>query len=250
MNKFDLDKMNPDPVLQQAAMNYGSSSKSDSRVFSILMRKVYTWMTLALLITGFTALYLTKNLSLMSALFGSSASMWILLIAQLGVVIVLSARIHKMSFMTAGLLFALYAVLTGVTFSTLFMVFTASSIASTFFITAATFGAMSIFGYVTKKDLSGLGRYLMMGLIGLIIASLVNMFMHSEMVMWITSYVGVLIFVGLTAYDTQKIKKMLIMHGTDLSDGSMKLALMGSFTLYLDFINLFLYLLQFMGKRE
>lgn len=250
MNKYDVDKMNIDPVLQQASMNYGSNSVESTRAFSVLMRNVYTWMTLALVITAFTALYMTKNLALMSSIFQSSFGVWGLLIAQIAVVIVLSSRIHKMSFTTAGVLFAVYSILTGVTLSSIFMVFTASSIASTFFITAGTFGVMSVFGYVTNKDLTGMGKFLMMGLIGLIIASVVNMFMHSEMIMWITSYVGVLIFVGLTAYDTQKIKRMLMVHGTDLSDGPMKLALLGSLTLYLDFINLFLYLLQFMGKRE
>ena len=250
MNKYDINKMEADPILQQASMKFGSTTMSTTRAFSILMRNVYTWMTLALVITAFTALYMTKDLALMQALVGSSFGVWGLLIAQIAVVLILSSRIHKMSFMTAGLLFALYSMLTGVTISTVFMVFTASSIASTFFITAGTFGAMSAFGYFTKKDLTGMGRFLMMALIGLIIASVVNMFMQSTMLMWVTSYVGVLLFVGLTAYDTQKIKHMLMMHGTEVNDGTMKLALLGSLTLYLDFINLFLYLLQFMGNRN
>ena len=250
MNKFDMNKMDIDPVLQQASINYGTQSKSDSRAFSVLMRNVYTWMTLALVITAFTALYMSKNLALMTSIFESSFGVWGLFIAQIVVVMILSGRIHKMSFMTAGCLFAVYSILTGVTISSIFMVFTASSIASTFFITAGTFGAMSAFGYLTKKDLTGMGKFLMMALIGLIIASVANIFMHSSMLMWITSFVGVLLFVGLTAYDTQKIKQMLMVHGTDLSDGPMKLALLGSLTLYLDFINLFLYLLQFMGRRE
>ena len=250
MNKYDLNKMEADPILQQASMKFGSNTMSSTRAFSILMRNVYTWMTLALGITAFTALYMTKNLALMQTLVGSSFGVWGIIIAQLAVVMILSARIQKMSFTTAGLLFALYSILTGVTLSSVFMVFTASSIASTFFITAGTFGAMSAFGYFTKKDLTGMGKFLMMALIGLIIASLVNMFMHSTMLMWITSYVGVLLFVGLTAYDTQKIKHMLMMHGNEVNDGTMKLALLGSLTLYLDFINLFLYLLQFMGSRD
>ena len=250
MNKYDLNKMEADPILQQASMKFGSNTMSSTRAFSILMRNVYTWMTLALGITAFTALYMTKNLALMQTLVGSSFGVWGIIIAQLVVVMILSARIQKMSFTTAGLLFALYSILTGVTLSSVFMVFTASSIASTFFITAGTFGAMSAFGYFTKKDLTGMGKFLMMALIGLIIASLVNMFMHSTMLMWITSYVGVLLFVGLTAYDTQKIKHMLMMHGNEVNDGTMKLALLGSLTLYLDFINLFLYLLQFMGSRD
>lgn len=250
MNKYDLNKMDADPVLQQASMRFGSTTMAPSKAFSILMRSVYSWMTLALVITAFTALYMTKNLALMQTLLGSSFGVWGLLIAQIAVVLILSARINKMSFMTAGVLFALYSILTGVTISSIFMVFTASSIASTFFITAGTFGAMSAFGYFTKKDLTGMGRFLMMALIGLIIASVVNMFMQSTMLMWITSYVGVLLFVGLTAYDTQKIKHMLMMHGNEVNEGTQKLALLGSLTLYLDFINLFLYLLQFMGNRN
>ena len=250
MNKFDINKMEADPVLQQASMNFNTTTVSSSKAFSVLMRNVYTWMTLALAITAFTALYMTKNLALMQTLVGSSFGVWGLLIAQVAVVLVLSARIHKMSFMTAGLLFALYSMLTGVTLSSIFMVFTASSIASTFFITAGTFGAMSLVGFFTKKDLTGMGKFLMMALIGLIIASVVNMFMQSTMLMWITSYVGVLLFVGLTAYDTQKIKKMLMEHGNEVNDGTMKLALLGSLTLYLDFINLFIYLLQIMGNRN
>ena len=250
MNKFDINRMEADPVLQQASMKFGTNTMSTAKAFSVLMRNVYTWMTLALVITAFTSLYMTKNLALMQTLLGSSFGVWGLLIAQIAVVLVLSARIEKMSFTTAGVLFALYSILTGVTMSSIFMVFTASSIASTFFITAGTFGAMSAIGFFTKKDLSGMGKYLMMALIGLIIASVVNMFMHSTMMMWIISYVGVLVFVGLTAYDTQKIKHMLLVHGTDVNDGTMKLALLGSLTLYLDFINLFLYLLQFMGSRD
>ncbi len=250
MNKFDVNNVKADPIMQQASMNYGSESMASSRTFSVLMRNVYTWMALALVITAFTSLYMAKNIALMTTLLSSQLGVWGLLIAQIAVVMVLSGCINRISFFTAGILFAAYSILTGVTLSSIFMVFTASSIASTFFITAGTFAAMSAFGYITKRDLTGLGKFLMMALIGLIIASVVNIFMQSTTLMWITSYVGVLLFVGLTAYDTQKIKRMLMVHGTDLSEGPMKLALLGSLTLYLDFINLFLYLLQFMGKRE
>ena len=250
MNRFEMNKMEADPILQQASLRFGGKTVSSSKVFSILMRNVYTWMTMALLITAFTALYLTKNLALMQTLIGGSFGFWGIIIAQFAVVILLSSRIDRMSFMTAGCLFALYSILTGVTVSSVFMVFTASSIASTFFITAGTFGAMSLLGFVTKKDLSGMGRFLMMALIGLLIASVVNIFLHSTMLMWITSYIGVVLFAGLTAYDTQKIKYMLMTHGNEVNDGTMKLALLGSLTLYLDFINLFLYLLQIMGSRD
>jgi FtsH-binding integral membrane protein len=136
-------------------------------------------------------------------------------------------------------------------FSSIFALYTYESIASTFFITAGTFGAMSLYGYFTKKDLTSIGRFLFMGLIGLIIASLVNLFLQSSMVTWITTYVGVLIFVGLTAYDTQKIKEMLLLHSQDgLTENSMKVALFGSFMLYLDFVNLFLKLLRIFGRRR
>ena len=150
-----------------------------------------------------------------------------------------------------GALFAFYSVLTGVMFSTIFIAYTSESIASTFFITAGTFGAMSLYGYFTKKDLSSMGKFLYMGLIGIIIASLVNLFLHSSTVMWITTYIGVLVFVGLTAYDTQKIKEMLVMQSqAGLTENSMKVALYGSFMLYLDFINLFLKLLRIFGRRK
>ena len=134
--------------------------------------------------------------------------------------------------------------------SFIFAVYTQSSIASTFFITAGTFAAMSVVGYVTKKDLTSIGKFLIMALIGLIIASVVNMFMQSSTIYWITSFAGVLIFVGLTAWDTQKIKKMFLMYGDEVNEQTQKLALLGSLTLYLDFINLFLYLLRFMGSRN
>jgi FtsH-binding integral membrane protein len=141
-------------------------------------------------------------------------------------------------------------VLNGVFFSTIFLAYTLGSIASTFFITAGTFGAMSLVGYFIKKDLSALGRFLMMALIGLIIATVVNIFIQSSGLMWICTYVGVLIFSGLTAYDTQKIKQMFLMHGAEMNESTMKLALMGSLTLYLDFINLFIYLLRIFGDRK
>jgi FtsH-binding integral membrane protein len=155
-----------------------------------------------------------------------------------------------MSFMTAGLVFLVYSLLNGLTFSVIFLAFTMESIASTFFITAGTFGAMSLVGYFIKKDLSPVGRFLTMALIGLIIATVVNMFLQSSLLMWICTIGGVLIFSGLTAYDTQKIKQMFLMHGAELNESTMKLALMGSLTLYLDFINLFLYLLHIFGDRK
>ena len=192
-----------------------------------LFRSVYVWMTLALVITGFTAL-----------------------IAELGLVFYMSARINRISFTTATILFIVYSILNGVTMSMLFLIYTMSSIATTFFVTAGTFGAMALFGYATKKDLTRIGNLCIMGVIGLIIASLVNMFLHNSMMDLIISYVGVLLFVGLTAYDSQKIKQMLSGEDIEVNETTQKIALMGALTLYLDFINLFLYLLRILGDRK
>ena len=222
-----------------------------SAALPALMRKVYVWMTLALAITGFTAYGVATSPGIMAAIYGSRWMMWGLLIAEVALVWYVSARIDRLSLVSATMLFVVYSVLNGATLSIIFMAYTMSSIASVFFITAGTFAAMSLVGYFTKKDLSGLGRILMMGLIGIIIATLVNVFLLKDAgFSLILSYVGVLIFVGLTAYDTQKIKQMLI-EADDVTEEAQKIALMGSLALYLDFINLFLYLLRiFGGNRE
>lgn len=216
-------------------------------VFTALMRKVYLWMTLGLAMTGLAAAYVAGNAGLMQAIFGSRLTLWALIIAELGVVFYFSARIMRMSFATAGVLFAVYALLNGVTLSVIFYVYSPEAITTTFFVTAGMFGAMSLVGYFVKRDLSAVGRFLYMALIGLLIATVVNCFVASSALYWGLTYLGVLIFAGLTAYDTQKIKQMLRMHGTEVSEGTMKLALLGSLTLYLDFVNLFLYLLRFFG---
>ncbi len=216
-------------------------------VFTALMRKVYLWMTLGLAMTGLAAAYVAGNAGLMQAIFGSRLTLWALIIAELGVVFYFSARIMRMSFATAGVLFAVYALLNGVTLSVIFHVYSPEAITTTFFVTAGMFGAMSLVGYFVKRDLSAVGRFLYMALIGLLIATVVNCFVASSALYWGLTYLGVLIFAGLTAYDTQKIKQMLRMHGTEVSEGTMKLALLGSLTLYLDFVNLFLYLLRFFG---
>ncbi len=218
--------------------------------FASLMRKVYVWMALALVVSGLTAMYVAQSASIMTAIATHPSSIWILFIAEIALVIFLTARINKMSFPTAGILFVLYSILNGVTLSFIFLAYTMSSIASTFFITAGTFAAMSLIGYNIKKDLSGIGRYLIYALVGLIIASVVNIFLASSPLQWVISFLGVIIFVGLTAYDTQKIKQMFLMYGSDVNDTTQKLALMGSLSLYLDFINLFLYLLRFFGDRR
>ena len=221
----------------------------DRSVSATLMRSVYYWMAGALTITGLTAMLVANNETLMSILFSSMGLVWGLLIAEIVLVMILSAAINKLSFSTATLLFILYSVLNGVTLSSIFVVYTQGSIASTFFITAGMFGGLAIYGSTTKRDLSGMGRFLFMTLIGLIIASIVNIFMHSTMLYWITTFVGVLVFAGLTAWDAQKIQQMA-QTADEVNETTQKMALLGSLMLYLDFINLFLYLLRIFGKRN
>ena len=224
--------------------------KEQNAVFAKLMRSVYLWMVLALVITGLTAAYVASSPAYISALMNNSILFYGVIIAELALVFILSGRIHKMSFTSASLMFILYSLLTGVSLSTIFLAYTESSIATTFLITAGTFGTMSLVGFVTKKDLSKLGGILFMALIGLIIATVVNIFLVSDTLGWIINYVGVLIFVGLTAYDTQKIKQMMREYGTDINEQTQKMALMGSLSLSLDFINMFLYLLRIFGNRD
>lgn len=224
--------------------------KEQNAVFAKLMRSVYLWMVLALVITGLTAAYVASSPAYISALMNNPVLFYGVIIAELALVFILSGRIHKMSFTSASLMFILYSLLTGVSLSTIFLAYTESSIATTFLITAGTFGTMSLVGFVTKKDLSKLGGILFMALIGLIIATVVNIFLVSDTLGWIINYVGVLIFVGLTAYDTQKIKQMMREYGTDINEQTQKMALMGSLSLYLDFINMFLYLLRIFGNRD
>lgn len=232
--------------------SYTNNSRAIDRpaAFAMLMRKVYTWMALALAVTGLTAYYCAYNTNIVYAIVTNQLLFLGLIIAEFAAVIYLTARIERMSFMTAGLVFLAYSLLNGVMFSGIFLLYTMESIASTFFITAGTFGAMSLVGYFIKKDLSAMGRFLMMALVGLIIASIVNIFLQSSGLMWIITIGGVLLFSGLTAYDTQKIKQMFLMHGAEMNESTMKLALMGSLTLYLDFINLFIYLIRLTGDRK
>lgn len=213
------------------------------------MVRVYNWMTAGLAITGFMAFYISSSPAIMNIIFGNAIIPIVLIITQIGLVFWLSARVMQMSASKATGVFMLYAGLTGITFSAIFVVYTASSITSTFLVTAGTFGAMSLYGYTTKKDLTAWGSFLFMGLIGIIIASVVNMFMQSSMMHTIITYAGVLIFVGLTAYDTQKIKEMNIL-GNEGTEEDTKEAISGALTLYLDFINLFLMLLRLMGDRR
>lgn len=220
-----------------------------SLAFPALMRKVYVWMALALALTGLTAYGIADNTNLAFTLIGNRALFWGIAIAEFALVMFLTARIRKMSLTTATLSFLLYSVLNGVTMSIIFLAFTAASIATTFYITAGTFGLMAFYGYVTKADLSKLGSILRMALLGLIVALVVNIFMRNSMFDLVISAVGVLIFTGLTAYDSQKIKTALAMQEHP-DETAQKVALLGALTLYLDFINLFIYLLRFFGRSN
>lgn len=220
-------------------------------VFASLMRKVYLWMFAGLLMTALTAMAAAKNSEFMSALLSNNLYFYGILIGEFALVIYLSRSIMNMSFLTAGLCFALYAILNGLVMSVLFAIYTQESIATTFFATSATFGVMSIIGFVIKKDLSAVGRFLTMLLIGAIVATLVNIFIASSGLSIILNYVIIFIFVGLTAYHTQKIKETLIaVSQYEDSDSTQKIALQGSLALYLDFINLFLHLLRIIGDRK
>lgn len=214
------------------------------------MAQVYGWMTVGLLLTAFVALYVASSEALLSMIFSSKVVFFGLIIAQLGLVFVLSGMVHKMSGAVATSLFMLYSALTGVTISSVLIIYTASSVASTFFICAAMFGALSVYGYTTKRSLTGMGSFLFMGLIGIIIASIVNIFMQSSMMSMVISYAGVLIFAGLTAYDTQKLKDMGSEINQEDKENMRRYSIMGALTLYLDFINLFLMLLRILGDRR
>ncbi len=228
--------------------NLSSAANVSKTNVAQLVKNVYMWMTLALGVTGVVSLAVAGSEQITRMVLGNSAIFWVLLIAEIGLVFYISARIMKISFATATTLFMLYSVLNGLTLSVLFALYTKASIASAFFVTAGTFGVMSLYGYFTKRDLSSLGNILFMALIGLIIATVVNIFFFSETFYWVITYAGVLIFVGLTIYDTQKIKRAL--EGMEINETSQKLALLGALTLYLDFINLFLYILRILGDRR
>ena len=236
-NDFELKNLTVD---QQLSM---------SSAFPVLIRKVYVWMTLALVITGFTAYGVATSPGVLQAIYGNQLLFWGMIIAEFALVIGVSAAINRISLTMATLMFILYSVINGALLSYIFLVYTASSVATVFFVTAGTFGTMALVGYTTKTDLTSMGKILFMALIGLIIATIVNVFIKSSGMTLILSYIGVLIFVGLTAYDSQKIKQML-MQAPDAGESAQKLALLGALTLYLDFINLFLYLLRIFGKRE
>ena len=213
-----------------------------------VMHRVYAWMTAGLLVTGAVAMFVANSAVLTGLIFGNPIMFFGLFILQIFAVVGLSAGINRLSPAAATAIFMGYAALNGLTFAAIFLAYTAASIASTFFVTAGTFGAMSLYGYVTKRDLSGVGNFAIMALIGLLIASLVNLFLRNEALYWILTYAGVLIFVALTAWDTQKIKRLAAQVNDET--GAARVAIIGALTLYLDFINLFIFLLRILGVRR
>jgi len=215
------------------------------------IRSVYNWMAIGLALTGFAAFYVVSNETLVNVIFGNQIVFFGLVIGELALVFSISARINKIKASTATSLFVIYSILNGITLSSILFIYTMSSIASTFFICALTFGICSIYGMVTKKDLTGIGQFMFMGLIGIIVASVVNLFIGSSGLSMIISYLGVFIFVGLTAYDTQKLKQMALTQPANLDAATIrKGAILGALTLYLDFINMFLFLLHIFGASR
>mgnify|MGYP001329885800 FL=1 len=215
------------------------------------VRSVYNWMGIGLALTGFMAYFVSNSESLLRLVFGNPLVLIVLVVAELGLVFAIAGMVNRMSAGTATALFVIYSALNGVTLSWVFLVFVRASIVSTFFICAATFVACSIYGWTTQRDLTSWGGFLMMGLFGIIIASVVNAFIQSSSMGMIISYIGVFVFVGLTAYDTQKIKNMAMTQPANLDGGVIrKGAILGALSLYLDFINLFLMLLSLFGQRR
>jgi len=221
-----------------------SSFSGSQTLVQAFMQRVYQWMAAGLALTGFIAFWASSNMSIMRALQGGL--FWVVVIAEFGLVIWLSRAISRISATAATIGFLIYSGLNGLTMSYIFLIYTQASIASTFFITAGTFAAVSIFGWTTKTDLTSLGGFFFMALIGIIIASVVNIFMRSSMLYWLISYAGVAIFIGLTAYDTQKLKEI---HQSN-PNAPDQLAIMGALKLYLDFINMFIFLLRIFGRRR
>jgi FtsH-binding integral membrane protein len=218
-------------------------------VQSDFVRKVYNWMGLGLATTAVVSLFTASSPAMLSLIFGNQLVFLGLILGELGLVVALSAAINRIQASTAVLMFFIYSALNGMTLSVIFLAYTQASIASTFFVTAGTFGAMSLYGYTTRRDLTSWGSFLFMGLIGVVLASLANLFFRSEAIYWVVTYCGVLVFVGLTAYDTQKIKAMAYQGFMD-AESARKGAVIGALQLYLDFINLFLLLLRIFGRRR
>lgn len=235
-------------------MNAYNSEMTYERGLSInmpgLMRDVYAWMAIALLVTGATAWIVADSPLLLGLIFASKFGTWGLLIATIALVWHLSAAVTRLSLKAATAMFLIYSVLNGLTMSAIFIMYTFSSISAVFLTTAGTFAVMSVYGYMTKTDLSRVGSLCLMALFGVIIATVVNLFLENTMLQMILSYAGILIFVGLTAYDTARIREIAMTHDTSATDDGQKIAIMGALTLYLDFINLFLYMLRIFGDRK
>jgi FtsH-binding integral membrane protein len=223
--------------------------KSSTQIVQATMSKVYAWMTLALAVSAIAAYYTASSEALIGFVYGTRWGIGALLIAEIALVIYLSARLNKMSFATGAFVFGIYSMLNGITLSSILLAYSPGTIYTAFLSTALTFGVMSLIGYTTKKDLTSIGSFLMMALVGLIIASLVNLFLRNSMMDTIITYLGLFLFIGLTAYDTQKIKQAISMQGQWGIDVR-KIALIGALSLYLDFINLFLNIVRLLGDRR
>ena len=219
----------------------------DADVVARFMRGVYGWMCGGLAITAATAWLVAGSPTLVAAIFGNRLLFWVLVIAQLGIVFTLSARVERMAASTASLLFIAYSALTGVTLSSILLVFTGESVFSTFIVTAGMFGALAAYGTVTRRELSGLGQFLFMGLIGVVLASIVGLFWHNDGLQFMISFIGVIVFAGLTIYDAQRLKELAFATSAGPTSGT---TIVGALALYLDFINLFLFLLRFFGNRR
>ncbi|MCX8964587.1 Bax inhibitor-1/YccA family protein [Erwinia psidii] len=228
----------------------GSIVSPASTGLQTYMAQVYGWMTCGLLLTAFVSWFAANTPAVMELVFANRITFYGLVIVQLGVVFVLSGMVHRLSGALATGLFMLYSALTGLTLASIFLVYTYSSIASTFVVTGGMFGVMSFWGYTTKRDLSRMGSILFMALIGILLASVVNIWLKSTPLMWAVTYIGVLVFVGLTAYDTQNLKKIGEGINVDDREDLRRYSIMGALTLYLDFINLFLMLLRIFGNRR
>jgi hypothetical protein len=233
------------PTMAQGYENYQVMVRGASDVERRFMSAVYRWMSLGLLVTAGVAFYVASTPAALQVVLGNRAVFWGLVIAQFGLVIALSAAVNKLSAGVAGALFLLYSALTGATLSVVLLAYTGASVAAAFAVTAGTFLAMSVFATVTKRDLSGWSTFLFMGLIGIVIASLVNIFLKSSMMQWVLSAAGVVVFTGLTAYDTQRLRRMAA-----AGAGVAALPVNGALALYLDFINLFLSILNVFGGRR
>ncbi len=234
---------------QPAVQQQGFSEAQVAAENAAFMRKVYAFMAAGLGVTALTAVLVASSEAAIRLIVLNRGVFYGLLIGELVMVWTFASVAQRMSAVGAAALFFIYAMMNGLTLSVIFLVYTKASISLTFFVTAGTFGGMSVYGFLTKRDLTSVGNFMMMGLFGLILASIVNLFLGSPMIYWATTYFGILIFVGLTAYDTQKIKQLNVI-GNAGSDEDHKEAIHGALVLYLDFINLFLYMLRLLGRRR